>query len=272
MQNFSVHLHSQFSDGENTIEEMADIAENLNLDVIGISDHFRLSSNSLRVLKPNNLHDYVSAIETLNKTRSVKILKGLEVDVPLNEDEQLYYKEIKNKYRFDYFIGAVHRYSCDRHVWDYSKNENIQEIAERHKIYWNRMLDAANNPIFDIIAHPDYIKSCGVNTEKYLEHEISAFLSAAQKNHKIIEVNTSGIDKPEIQDFYPSKDILLKCQALSIPIIIGSDAHCASDIIQHFSNAEQYLADINIRPCKLSTLINLKSNLLFSRMEKYHGH
>ena len=191
MQNFSVHLHSQFSDGENTIEEMADIAENLNLDVIGISDHFRLSSNSLRVLKPNNLHDYVSAIETLNKTRSVKILKGLEVDVPLNEDEQLYYKEIKNKYRFDYFIGAVHRYSCDRHVWDYSKNENIQEIAERHKIYWNRMLDAANNPIFDIIAHPDYIKSCGVNTEKYLEHEISAFLSAAQKNHKIIHTNHS---------------------------------------------------------------------------------
>ena len=272
MQSFSLHIHSTFSDGSNSIEEIVAVAERLKLSTIGLSDHFRLSSHNSQVMLPSELQNYISTIDRLNKTHQIKILKGLEVDVPLNSKETLFYREIKNKYHFDYFIGAVHKYSCDHFIWGHFKNENMIDIAERHKIYWNRMLDIANNPIFDIIAHPDYIKSCGVNTEKYLTKEIDSFLAAVQTNHKIIELNTSGLDKQKIQDFYPSKNILLKCKDLSLPIIIGSDAHSSSDIIKYFDQAEKYLLDLNIMPSNLYALQKFKNDFLISRMGACYGH
>ena len=65
-----MHVHSTFSDGNNTIEENIEEAESLGLDQLTCVDHVRVDTDYLP--------DYVAAIERLRPTTEVELICGIE--------------------------------------------------------------------------------------------------------------------------------------------------------------------------------------------------
>jgi putative hydrolase len=65
-----MHVHSTFSDGNNTIEENIEEAESLGLEQLTCVDHVRVDTDYLP--------EYVKAIERLRSTTAVELICGIE--------------------------------------------------------------------------------------------------------------------------------------------------------------------------------------------------
>jgi len=128
-----LHIHTTFSDGINSIEEMARSAYNLGYEYIAFTDH----SNTIPLLKgldTQKLKLYFKEIDRVNSLyNNFKILKGMEVDIL--EDGTL---AIDNKIleQLDFVIGAIHT-----------------KFKLSKKAQTNRLLKAIKNPNLHAIAH-----------------------------------------------------------------------------------------------------------------------
>ncbi|MRR16958.1 MAG: DNA polymerase/3'-5' exonuclease PolX, partial [Deltaproteobacteria bacterium] len=99
------HVHTNFSDGADSIEKMAAAVKKMGLQYIGVSDHSR-SAFYAGGLTPEQIEKQHEAIDRLNeKFAPFYIFKGIESDIAL--DGSLDYDE-KTLARFDFVIAAVH--------------------------------------------------------------------------------------------------------------------------------------------------------------------
>ena len=99
------HNHTVYSDGANTVEEMARAAKALGLKYLGFGDH----SPSLTVangLSPDRVRKQQAEIDALAKTlKGIHLFKGTEVDI-LADGSLDYDDEVLAT--FDYVVASVH--------------------------------------------------------------------------------------------------------------------------------------------------------------------
>ena len=100
-----IHCHSNWSDGSNTIEEMAIASINMNLQYMLITDHSRSAfyANGLqaeRVFEQHKLIDELNA-----KLAPFRIFKGIESDI-LNDGRLDYEDDVLSS--FDIIIASIH--------------------------------------------------------------------------------------------------------------------------------------------------------------------
>src|SRR6266508_77015 len=75
------HCHTTASDGHNSTEEMAEAAQELGLDYLGIADHSRSSTQAHGLDEPK-LRFQIASIRTLNKKlRGFRLFAGVECDI-----------------------------------------------------------------------------------------------------------------------------------------------------------------------------------------------
>jgi len=189
-----LHIHSKYSDGANSIDEIAKKAIEMGYDYIGIADHSQTAKYAHgleieRLLKRNE------EIDELNKKYRGKlvILKGTEVDI-LQDGSLDYPDEILKK--LDFVIAAIHQ----------GFKKNVTE----------RMLSALDNPSVDIIAHPTGRLISGregyeVNLEKVMEF--------AKDKNVALEIN-AYYDRRDLNETNASL-----ANSMGIPLIINTDAH-----------------------------------------------
>ena len=129
-----LHCHSDYSDGVDTIEELAEGAIERGWDYIGISDHSE-SAFYARGLKRDRLLRQHEEIDELNsRMNGFRILKGIEADI-LADGRIDYDSDILDT--FDYVIGSIHsRFSMDGDAMT------------------KRVLAALDDPHLTILAHP----------------------------------------------------------------------------------------------------------------------
>jgi DNA polymerase (family 10) len=129
-----LQTHSTYSDGSNSIEEMALAAKKRGYEYICITDH----SRSLKVasgLEIDELEERTEEIARLNKKlKGIRILNGAEVDI-LGDGRLDYPDEVLEK--LDIVLGAIH-----------------SALGQEEKKMTARLLSAIENPNVDIIAHP----------------------------------------------------------------------------------------------------------------------
>ena len=129
-----IHSHSNWSDGSNTLEEMAIAAHEKGYEYLVISDHSRAAFYA------NGLHlDRILAqhreIERLNKQLApFVIFKSIESDI-LNDGSLDYPKDVLTS--FDLVIASVH--------------SNLKMPQEKAM---NRLITAIENPYTSILGHP----------------------------------------------------------------------------------------------------------------------
>ncbi|MGN6491066.1 MAG: PHP domain-containing protein [Agriterribacter sp.] len=161
-----IHSHSNWSDGANTIEEMADAAIKAGYEYLVISDHSKSAfyANGLQEERLREQHLY---IDTLNeKLKPFKIFKSIEADI-LNDGNLDYSNEILAT--FDLVIASVH--------------SNLKMTEDKAMI---RLLQAIGNPYTTILGH--MTGRLLLSREGYpVDHK--AVIDACVANNVVIELN-----------------------------------------------------------------------------------
>jgi DNA polymerase (family X) len=99
------HVHSTWSDGMSSIEEMARTAQGLGYHYLGLSDHSR-SARYANGLDPDRVREQHRLIDRLNETiDGITILKGSEVDIL--PDGSLDYPDDLLR-QMDFVVASVH--------------------------------------------------------------------------------------------------------------------------------------------------------------------
>ena len=240
---FDLHMHTVFSDGKNTAEEMVQQAIRLGLDTVGISDH---SSGDPCGMKLEENRIYKAEIARLKEKYAgqIRVLCGLERDF-LTDDFTDY----------DYTIGSVHwlpmpdghRISID---WT---AEKLREGAEKYfggdmyslaEAFYAAEARVAEVTKCDIIGHFDLItKFIETDPTMDLHHPryVRAWQQAADallQTGKPFEVNMGAISRGYRTSPYPSPEIRRYLRDKGGKMLLSSDAHRKEDIAFRFETAE----------------------------------
>lgn len=196
-----LHIHTSYSDGLNTIEEMIQEAKKRGYLYIAITDH----SQSLQVargLNEKRLEEQMDRIDRMNQNLDgLTVLKGIEVDIKSDGTLDLPDDILE---RLDIVIAAIHS----------GFRQEKGQIMER-------LTRAMKNPFVNIIAHPTgriigYREPYAVDLPEIIE--------IAAQNRIALEINAS----PERMDL---NDIHARNAAeQGVYLSIGTDAHQLSSL------------------------------------------
>jgi DNA polymerase (family 10) len=191
-----LHIHSTWSDGRNTIEEMALRAKELNFEYIAVCDHSQTAkyANGLEIERVIAQHQEIDALN--EKNLGIKILKGIESDI-LPDGSLDYPPEILET--FDLVVASIHS------GFKMTKNEMTRRI-----IY------ALRSPYTHILGHPT--GRLLLSRESY-EVDVYEIIDAASDYGKIIELNAN----PYRLDL--SWEYLLYAKEKGVRIAINPDSH-----------------------------------------------
>ncbi|MCC7233390.1 MAG: DNA polymerase/3'-5' exonuclease PolX [Bacteroidia bacterium] len=129
-----LHNHTTYSDGANTLEEMAVFCKELGYEYVGICDHSR-SAFYANGLQPERVLQQQAEIDTLNdKLAPFRILKGIESDI-LSDGSLDYPDEILKT--FDLVVASVH------------SGLRMDEAKAT-----SRLIRAIENPFTTLLGHP----------------------------------------------------------------------------------------------------------------------
>jgi DNA polymerase (family 10) len=196
-----LHVHSNWSDGGNTILEMAKAGVAMGYSYIAVTDH----SQGLKVaggLSISDLKRKKAEVDKINKTlKNFMVLYGAEVDI--DSDGKLDYNDevLKN---FDIVVAAIH--------------SGFKQSKER---ITRRIISACKNKNVHIIAHPTG-KLWGVR-DAY-EVDIDEVLKAAKDTNTQLEVNSFS-QRLDLNDHN-----CRRAKELGVKIAIGSDSHATEQL------------------------------------------
>ncbi|RLG11060.1 DNA polymerase/3'-5' exonuclease PolX [Candidatus Pacearchaeota archaeon] len=190
------HVHSKYSDGTASLEEIMAKAEKLGLSWVAVCDH----SQGLKVAGGLSIEDLFKKkkhIEELNKRSSkVKLIFGSEVDI-LSDGTLDYPDEILAE--IDYVVAAIHT--------------GFQQSEEQ---ITNRIISALKHPLVHAIAHPT---GRVIGEREPYAVNIPKILEIAAQYGKALEINA----------YYKRLDLndinTRAAKEKGIPLIIGTDTH-----------------------------------------------
>lgn len=129
-----LHNHSVYSDGKNTLQEMAEACRSLGLHYFGIADHSQYAAYAGGLKEEDVLRQH-EEIDRLNLLWSdFTILKGIEADI-LPDGSLDYNDHILSQ--FDYIVASVHA--------------NLTMDLDKAM---DRLIRAIENPYTSILGHP----------------------------------------------------------------------------------------------------------------------
>lgn len=242
-----LHNHTSLCNhATGTMEEYVLRAIEEGIDVFGFSCHNPMRFDPKYRMRFEELPLYLESILSLKEKYAgqIEILSALEIDFlpPFMED---FLFEIP----LDYRIGAVH-FLGD---WGFDNPEFIREYAKRDindcwVEYFKATQALAKSGKFDIVAHMDLLKVFKYFPTKDLRKEIETTLKVIKQANLCVEINAAGFRK-EVEEQYPSKEILEMCYTLEIPITFGSDAHALNQINFKRKEIEALAKEIGYTKC-----------------------
>lgn len=190
------HMHTKWSDGVNTTEEMIKACIDLNYKYIAITDHSK-SEYVANGLDEKRLLKHCQEIDKLQKKYpKIRVLKGAEVDILSNGTLDYSNKILKN---LDIVIASIH-----------SRFKSEKEEMTR------RIITALENKYVNIFSHPT---GRLINEREPYEVDIEKIFEAARENNIFLEINSF----PSRLDL---KDINIKLALeYDVKFAINSDSH-----------------------------------------------
>ena len=163
-----LHCHSTWSDGLNSIEEMALESKRLGYSYFAICDHSKTAVYANGLSEERVLAQHREIDELNSRDLGIKILKGIESDI-LNDGSLDYDEEILQK--FDLVVASVHS------NFTMSKSDMT-----------DRVIRAVMSPYTTILGHPTgrlLLKRKGYEIDQH------AVIDAAAEYKTIIEINAN---------------------------------------------------------------------------------
>ena len=235
------HMHTNFSDGKDTYLNYLEVARKKDLAEIGFTDHITLAPVD-RCVKEVDFPVLRENLKNLcnNFSEDVQVRFGLEMDYFPEKEEEI--RQTISFFPVDYVIGSVHfiegwNFDSDRSLYGKWSNNEL------YRKYFELVQQSAKSGLFDIIGHFDLIKKfqCWPETDQTSLFEET--LKIMKEANVVIELNTSGMDRP-CNEFFPSREILSLACKLGVPVTLGSDAHEPNQVARHFDLAVSFLKEV----------------------------
>lgn len=237
-----LHVHTTFSDGKNTPEEVILSAIEKGIKTLGFSDHSYTDFDEEYCIKKGKTEEYVAVISALKeKYRSqIEILCGIEQD----------YFSGTPEYEFDFVIGSVHYFKFGNEYVPVDSNaETLKVSAEKYfggdiyalaEEYFRLVGRVADRTNATIIGHFDLITKFNEKTPllnlsnpRYIAAWKGAVDSLIKKNIPF-EINTGAISRGYRTTPYPATDILDYIKENGGKFILASDSHSAENLAFNF--------------------------------------
>lgn len=191
-----LHVHSDWSDGKNTIEEMALAARDLGYGYIAMCDH-SISSKIANGLSEKRLLEHIREVERLNESiEGIRILSGTECDILPNG--KLDYNDGLLE-QLDIVVVAVHG-----------------AVEQDSKTMTKRIVAALENEHVHILAHPTGRK---FGKRLPFKMDMQKIMDAALEHEKVLEIN-SAPQRLDLNDTHAKM-----AREMGIKLAVNTDTH-----------------------------------------------
>jgi DNA polymerase (family 10) len=191
-----LHMHSTWTDGQASIEEMAAAAKRRGLKYIAITDHSKRVT-MVGGLDARRLRQQWAEIDKLNeRLGGITILKGIEVDILERGGLDLPDDVLAEA---DWVVASIH----------YGHQQSREQITRR-------AVEALSNPHVAALAHPT---GRLLLERKPYQIDMEAVMKAARDHGKLLELNAhpSRLDLDDVA--------CAAAKSYGIPIVISTDSH-----------------------------------------------
>ena len=192
-----LHMHTTWSDGKNSIGEMAEACIKCGHQYIVITDHSR-SLGIANGLSIERLLTQAEEVRQLNASLGdkIQVLAGTEMDI--KADGSLDYPD-EILAQMDFVIASLH-----------------SGLGQKREQVTMRLLNAIRNPHVHMIGHPSARQ---FPNREAVDADWDAVLAAANEHQTILEINAN----PLRLDLNPELARLAK--DMGVPLAINTDAH-----------------------------------------------
>ncbi|MFH0890041.1 MAG: DNA polymerase/3'-5' exonuclease PolX [Candidatus Aenigmatarchaeota archaeon] len=196
-----IQLHTEWSDGSNSLEEMAMAAKNAGYEYIAITDH----GGQLKIagsLDEKRFRKQWKEIDALNeKLSGIKILKGAEINIGMDGKVDVENKLLKE---FDVVIASLHS----------GFSQPKEKITER-------IITTMENENVDIVGH---LTGRMIEERKGAEMDFGKIFDAANRTNTLIEINAQP-KRLDLNDTNARDAIKCGCR-----LVINTDAHSVDQL------------------------------------------
>ena len=236
------HVHSVFSDGKSTPEQIVCRALELGMDTIGFSDHSYTSFATHYCMAKEQIETYRRTVAELKKRYEgrIRILCGIEQD---------YYSDFPAE-GFDYVIGSVHfiraggEYLPVDRSWDICKKDVKRyfggDVYSYAEAYYELEGQVAEKTACDIVGHFDLVTKYNENGAWFDESQPRYVASARAAVDRLLpacsrfEINTGAISRGYRVTPYPSMSLTEYIRAKGGTFLLSSDSHDAKTLCNQF--------------------------------------
>ena len=190
-----LHLHSEWSDGNDHIELMVDAAVAQGYEYMALTDH----SQGLGVangLTPDRLESQIKILREMQEEYDITILCGSECDIRASGEMDFPDEMLA---QLDVVVASVH-------------NAMSQDQATMTA----RMIKAMENPHVTIIGH---LTTRLLGQREPVEFDLEAVLQAARDTGTALEINASP-ERLDLRDTHA-----YRAREMGIPLVINTDSH-----------------------------------------------
>ena len=196
-----LHMHSDATDGSDTIEEMIRACKRKGYKYMAITDH----SKYIKIangLDEKRLLNHCTKIRKISASiKGIDVLVGAEVDI-LKDGDLDFSDKILNE--LDIVIASIH--------------SNFALDKEKQT---KRILKALDNKCVNILAHPS---GRLITTRKGLEFDRDMIFKKAAENKIALEINTHG-ERIDLNDMNSRR-----AKELGAKLVINTDAHAVGQL------------------------------------------
>jgi DNA polymerase (family 10) len=191
-----LQMHSTWSDGTASVEEMARACLERGYEYFALTDHSQAMA-MVQGLTPERVSEQWTEIEQVQELLpGIRILKSVEVDILKDGSLDMPDDVLE---QLDVLVISVHSFM----------DQNKKTMTER-------VLRAMQHPSADILAHPTGRR---INRREPFELDVEAVLEAAADLSLAVELNAN----PNRLDF--SDVHVHRAKELAVPVVISTDAH-----------------------------------------------
>jgi DNA polymerase (family 10) len=196
-----LHVHTKYTDGHYTIQEMAEAAKKRGYKYLAIADHSKHVTVA-HGLKAKDLRKQMDEIDKVNeKLKGITVLKATEVDIL--EDGSLDLPDSVLK-ELDLTVCSVH------YKFNLSKKKQT-----------DRIIKAMDNPYFAILAHPT---GRLINERRPYEIDMEKIIKKAKDSGCFLELNAHP-DRLDLNDIDAKR-----AKEVGVKVVISTDAHRIDDL------------------------------------------
>lgn len=196
-----LHMHTTYTDGDHSIEEMAQAAIEAGHNYIAITDHSKRVSVA-GGLDEDELRELWKEIDNINKEiDEITILKGVEVDILKDGTPDLADDVLEEA---DVCIASVH-YHLDLDKEE--QTERIIRVLENHRI--------------DILGHPT---GRLIQKREGMKLDMERILDTAAEQNVFMEINSN----PHRLDLKP--ELIRAAKRKGVMCVISTDAHNTAEL------------------------------------------